>query len=372
MPVFQAEVLGVGSLRVGIVGLPNAGKTTLFNALSRAGANVAPYPFTTVDPNIGVAPFQDPRLERVADLAACPRRTPATVNFVDIAGLVKGASRGEGLGNQFLAEIREVDAVVHVVRVFEAPDVSHSCGTIDPLRDAELIETELRLADLEVLARSLAKARQAAKSGARDKVERVKRLEELESLIGGEGPLSPLTCPGALQAAITETGLISLKPTMIVLNVGENQRGEAVGGISRWAAERGYPLLAVNAEIEAELAELDPGEAEEYAREMGVEEGSLSRIVRASYQLLGLITFFSIDSGECKAWPVPSGSRAAYAAGRIHTDFEKGFVKAEVVHYEDFVSCGSFSAAREAGSLRIEGRDYVVQDGDVIHFKFAT
>ncbi|MBU1671075.1 MAG: redox-regulated ATPase YchF [Actinobacteria bacterium] len=364
----------MSSLRVGIVGLPNAGKTTLFNALSRAGAAVASYPFTTVEPNVGVVPMPDPRLEAVAELAECERRVPAMVRFVDIAGLVEGASRGEGLGNRFLANIREVDAVVHVVRGFESGNVAHVAGALDPVRDAELIETELRLADIEVLGREIHKAKAAAKSGSRDKIARLEGLEALEALIEAPGTIDRIRASGVADSCALEAGLLSMKPTLVVLNVGED--AGAAEGLARelgvWAAERGQPVLTVNAEIEAELAELEPDEAAEFEEAMGIAEESLARVVKASYQLLGLITFFSIDSGECRAWPVPVGCRADAAAGCIHTDFERGFVKAEVVHQEDFLSCGCFATARESGALRLEGRDYLVQDGDVIHFKFAT
>jgi len=361
-------------LQVGIVGLPNAGKTTLFNALCKAGALVAAYPFTTVDPNVGVVAVPDPRLYEVADLAGCDRRVPATVGFVDIAGLVEGASKGEGLGNRFLANIREVDAVVHVIRAFEASSVSHVTGSIDPVRDAELIETELRLSDIEVLGRMIDKAKRDAKSGDRECRTRVERLSALDGLIGEDCLTGGLIAEKGLDEAAAEAGLLSLKPTLIALNVGEavEARQRFEGEISAWAQVRDFPVVTVNAEIEAELSELEPDEAAEFEQEMGIEEESLSRVVRASYGLLGLMTFFSVDSGECRAWPIPKGSHASYAAGRIHTDFEKGFVKAEVVHYGDFISCGCFSTAREVGALRVEGRDYVVEDGDVIHFKFAT
>lgn len=365
----------MSSLQVGIVGLPNAGKTTLFNALSRAGAAVAAYPFTTVEPNVGIVAVPDLRLDAVADLAGCERRVPATFRFVDIAGLVEGAGKGEGLGNRFLANIREVDAVVHVVRAFEATGVSHVVGDIDPVRDAELIETELRLADLEVLGRLMSKARRDAKSGDRESKSRLERLQSFEAVIGGDGCI---TDRGGLDMGLgdpaPESGLLSLKPTLIVLNTGEDVEESAryEGEVRKWAQARGMPVLVVNAEIEAELSELEPDEAAEFETEMGIEEESLARVVRASYELLGLITFFSIDSGECRAWPIPEGAHADYAAGRIHTDFEKGFVKAEAVHYRDFLDCGSFTAARDAGRLRLEGRDYIVRDGDVIHFKFAT
>lgn len=364
----------MSSLKVGIVGLPNVGKTTLFNALSKVGAQVASYPFTTVEPNVGVVPVPDERLAKVADLAGCRKRVPSSVQFVDIAGLVEGASKGEGLGNRFLANIREVDAVLHVIRAFEISDVSHVSGGVDPVRDAELIETELKVADLEVLSRMISKARQAAKSGDKVCLARVKALESLEEIIS-EGDTAGYDKARDLEAEMDPgSGLISLKPSIIILNTGEEgaRSDEYSHGIREWAAVRGMPVLEVCAKVESELAELDPEEALEFEREMGIAEESLDRIVWASYELLGLITFFSIDSGECRAWPVPKGTHAQAAAGQIHTDFEKGFVKAEIVHYPDFVSCGCFSAARDAGSLRVEGRDYVVCDGDVIHFKFTS
>jgi GTP-binding protein YchF len=363
----------LASLRVGIVGLPNAGKTTLFNALSRAGAQVASYPFTTVEPNVGVVPVPDSRLAAVADLAACERRVPATVSFVDIAGLVEGASRGEGLGNKFLGNIRDVDAVLHVVRAFGVSEVTHVAGDIDPVRDADLIETELRLADLETLARELSRARQAAKSGDRQCRARVDCLAAAERAVDEDVSDRELLA-ARLEQYVPEVRLLSLKPALLVLNVGENA-DEAVDherSMREWAAARGTGFVAVNAEIEAELGELEPEEASEFGGEMGITADSLERVAREAYRMLGLITFFSIDSGECRAWPVPDGVTASYAAGRIHTDFERGFVKAEVVHQQDFMACGCFNAARDAGSLRIEGRDYIVQDGDVIHFKFAT
>lgn len=363
----------MSTLRVGIVGLPNAGKTTLFNALSRAGALVASYPFTTVEPNVGVVPVPDDRLESVASLADCERRVPATVRFVDIAGLVEGASKGEGLGNKFLGNIRDVDAVLHVVRAFDAPDVSHVAGDTDPVRDAELIETELRLADLDALGRELSKARQAAKSGDRDCRARVECIESVQTAMSEDTVTNSELLSSKLSQYAPEARLLTLKPTVIALNVGEGGGSEEhISAMQDWANRRGQPLVIVNAEIEAELAELEHEEALEFEAEMGIEEESLASVVRESYGILGLITFFSIDSGECRAWSIPAGTTARSAAGKIHSDMEHGFVKAEVVHQDDFVACGCFTSARDTGALRVEGRDYIVQDGDVIHFKFAT
>jgi GTP-binding protein YchF len=284
------------------------------------------------------------------------------VSFVDIAGLVEGASRGEGLGNKFLGNIRDVDAVLHVVRAFGVSEVTHVAGDIDPVRDADLIETELRLADLETLARELSRARQAAKSGDRQCRARVDCLAAAERAVDEDVSDRELLA-ARLEQYVPEVRLLSLKPALLVLNVGENA-DEAVDherSMREWAAARGTGFVAVNAEIEAELGELEPEEASEFGGEMGITADSLERVAREAYRMLGLITFFSID-----------GVTASYAAGRIHTDFERGFVKAEVVHQQDFMACGCFNAARDAGSLRIEGRDYIVQDGDVIHFKFAT
>lgn len=361
----------LSTLKVGIVGLPNAGKTTLFNALSRAGAQVAPYPFTTVEPNVGIAFVPDERLYKVADLAGCEKRVPATVRFIDVAGLVEGASKGEGLGNLFLSHIRGVDAILHVVRAFEGSEVSYAAGGTNPLRDVELIDTELRLADLEILEREIEKVKRAAKSGKKEEKAKLEGLMGLERIVENETAPAKEVVSRKLLDYLPEAGLLTIKPMMIVLNVGDEFIEGTEKEIAVWAGEREIPLVKVNAEVEAELAELEPEEAEEFKSEMGVGEASLETIMRSSYQMLGLITFFSIDSGECRGWSTPKGSTASEAAGRIHSDFEKGFVKAEVVHYHDFTSCGSFASAREKGLLKVEGRDYVVCDGDVIHFKFA-
>ncbi|MBN2168717.1 MAG: redox-regulated ATPase YchF [Actinobacteria bacterium] len=364
----------MSSLGVGIVGLPNTGKTTLFNALSRAGAQVASYPFATKEPNVGVVTVPDSRLEEFAEITESARMVPATVRFIDIAGLAMGASKGEGLGNRFLAGIREVDAIVHVVRGFEEDGVSCGSGEADPVRDVELLETELLLSDLEILGRELTKARKAAKKGAAECSERVAALEKIEEEISSEIVTDRKSIALELSRLAPDMGLLTLKPTLIVLNVDESNSGSGSheSGLREWAEPRGIPVLVVNALIEAELAELDLEDAALFAEEMGIKEESLARIARASYDLLGLITFFTVGPDESKAWPIRNGSTAAQAAGKIHTDFERGFIKAEVVSRDDFVSSRSFSAAREAGTFRLEGRDYIVQDGDVIVFKFAT
>jgi len=363
----------MSSLQVGIVGFPNSGKSTLLNALSNAGAQVAPYPFTTVDPNIGVVPVPDERLGRVAELAQCSEVVPATVRFIDIAGLVEGASRGEGLGNRFLASIREVDAIVHVIRCFESEAVSHVAGSIDPERDAELIETELRLADLDVLERAISKASRDAKSGKPDAKARLEGLHRVAEIISGDEGTKFKEARAIAHEFAKDLGLICIKPAIVVLNFGHEGVDDAIKAkMQKWADYRGFPLLAINAEIESEISELDPAEADEYRQAMGIGESGLGKVVRESYRILGLITFFSVDSEICRAWPIPEGTCALDAAGKIHTDFMRGFIKADVVHYDDFLRTGSFSIAREKGCLLVEGKEYKVCDGDVIHFKFAT
>ena len=362
------------SLNIGIVGLPNVGKTTIFNAIGRGHAQVAAYPFTTVEPNVGTVMVPDDRLELIAKTAGSDRLVPATVRFVDIAGLVEGASKGEGLGNRFLANIREVDAVMHVVRAFEDPDISHVAGSVDPLHDAELVLTELALADLETLERRKAKTARASKAGDAVLKKELAVLEELGSVLEGGKP-PPASSLSAEQLALAqELSLLCFKPVMVVLNLGEGagDSEEAYVDLVAWAKGRGYQVVGISGKVEAELSELEPGEAREFMEEMGVDEGGLEKVIRTGYDLLGLMTFFTIDSGECKAWPILRGSHASGAAGKIHTDMEKGFVRAEVVGYEKFLSSGSMREAREEGELQVEGRDYVVQDGDIIHFKFTS
>ncbi|HEY5527683.1 MAG TPA: redox-regulated ATPase YchF [Candidatus Anoxymicrobiaceae bacterium] len=364
----------MSSLEVGIVGLPNSGKTTMFNALSRSGALVASYPYATIEPNVRVVPVCDFRLNEFARLTESARIVPATVRFVDIPGLAEGASHGEGIGNRFLSSIRDVDAVVHVVRGFKRCDGSQQENAIDPVRDVELIETELLLYDLEIIGREISKARRLAKTGTQNCMDRVGALERIEEALSSETISNRASIARELELLAPDMKLLILKPTLLVLNVDEQCEDSARNEreLREWAEPSGMRVLPVNALVEAELAELDPEDAELFAEEMGIEEGSLDRIVSASYEMLGLITFFTTGPDESRAWPIRAGLTACQAAGKIHSDFELGFVKAEVVHQDDFLSAGSFPTAREAGTFRLEGREYVVQDGDVIVFKFAT
>jgi GTP-binding protein YchF len=364
----------MASLAVGIVGLPNSGKTALFKALSGTGSLVASYAYATIEPNVSVVPVADGRLDEFAHLTFSDRTVPATVRFVDIAGLAEGASRGEGIGNRFLSNIRDVDAIVHVVRGFRRSDSAEPADSIDPVRDVELIETELRLYDLEILGRELSKARNLAKKGAKDLVERVKALERIEEVLSSEILSDRAAIARELELLAPDMKLLILKPTLLVLNIDEpcEDADRHEGELREWAEANGMRVLTVNALVEAELAELEREDAALFAQEMGIEGESLDRIVTASYDMLGLITFFTVGEDESKAWPIRAGLTACQAAGKIHSDFEQGFVKAEVVHQDDFMCAGSFPAAQKAGTFRLEGREYIVQDGDVIVFKFAN
>ncbi|MDR5676470.1 MAG: redox-regulated ATPase YchF [Armatimonadota bacterium] len=355
-------------LSVGIVGLPNAGKSTLFRALTRARVPVAPYPFTTVDPNTGVAAVPDERLDVLARITSAERVVPATVRVVDIAGLVRGAHRGEGLGNRFLAHVREMAALLHVVRAFHHPEVAHVEGHPDPLRDIGVVETELLLADLETVQRRMERVEPRARAGdAQARAERA-ALEEAARALDSGRPAR--TLPAGVREALRPLRLLTDKPVAYVVNVAEGQSDGAVQAVRALAEARGVPVVVACLKVEDELLDLPEEEARAYRDVAGLGEGVLDQVVRTGYRLLDLVTFFTTESREVRAWPVPRGTRAPQAAGAIHSDMERGFVRAEVVAFDDLVRAGSWEAAWQAGKVRLEGRDYQVREGDVITFRF--
>ncbi len=359
-------------LSVGIVGLPNAGKSTLFNALTRAGAAVGNYPFTTIEPNTGVVPVPDPRLEQLAAIFNPPRVIPTTVTFTDIAGLVRGASRGEGLGNQFLGHIRETDAVALVVRCFDDPDVTHVEGSVDPVRDIDLLELELQLADLESVTKRLDRSERTSRLQKDHAEEDIAVLRRVREHLDSGQPVRTMGLTKEQQAPLRDLFLLTAKPILVVANVDENDpAGAAVLRRVEERAERsGGEAVAVSARIESELSELDAEDQREFLASLGLEEPGLNRLARSAYHLLALITFFTAGEKEVRAWTVRRGETALDAAAEIHTDFAKGFIRAEVVSAADLIAAGSYAAVREQGRLRLEGRDYLVQDGDVMHFRF--
>jgi len=359
-------------IRCGIVGLPNVGKSTLFNALTRAQVAAENYPFCTIDPNVGVVPVPDPRLAQLAAIAQPEKIVPTTVEFVDIAGLVAGASQGEGLGNQFLSHIREVDAIAHVVRCFESGDVIHVAGKIDPLSDVETIDTELALADLATLEKGLERATKAAKSGEQDAIRRRVLFERVKVQLNAAQPVRALALTEEERRDLRELQLLTAKPVMYVANVAEHGFGNNpfLAALEKRAAAEGAVVVAVCAAIEAEIAQLEEAERSEFLADLGLKEPGLNRVIRAAYRLLGLQTFFTAGPKEVRAWTVRVGASAPQAAGVIHTDFERGFIRAEVISFPDYLAAKGEAGARDAGKLRLEGKEYVVQEGDVIYFRF--
>ena len=363
-------------MKLGIVGLPNVGKSTLFNSLTKAGAESANYPFCTIDPNVGVVAVPDERLKLLADLYNSAKVTPAVIEFVDIAGLVKGASKGEGLGNQFLANIREVDAIVHVVRCFEDGNVIHVDGSVDPVRDIETINLELIFSDLEILERRIAKT---AKGARMDKT-LAKELELLNSLKAhledGKMAITYQTDDEDEQAWLASYNLLTWKPVIFAANVAEDELADDAAGnahvqaVREYAKETGSGVFVICAQIEEEISELDDDEKAMFLEDLGLTESGLEKLIAASYDLLGLMSYLTAGETETRAWTIKKGTKAPQAAGKIHSDFERGFIRAEVVNYKDLLECGSLAAAKEKGLVGLEGKEYVVQDGDVILFRF--
>ncbi len=358
--------------KCGIVGLPNVGKSTLFNALTRANVEAQNFPFCTIEPNTGIVPMPDPRLDRLVGIVNPAKVIPTTMEFVDIAGLVAGASKGEGLGNQFLGNIRETQAIGHVVRCFEDDQVTHVAETIDPARDIEIINTELQLADLETLERAIDKVHRVAKSGDKEAVARMAVLQRMSDHIDAGKPARTLELSHDEMVEIAPLQLLTAKPVLYIANVEEEgfENNPHLDAVRMIAADEQAEVVAICNKMEAEISELDDEERQEFLTDLGMDEPGLDKVIRAGYRLLGLQTYFTAGPKEARAWTVREGSTAPQAAGIVHTDFEKGFIRAEVVSYDDYVAGNGEIGAKEAGKWRLEGKEYVVQDGDVIHFRF--
>ena len=358
--------------KCGIVGLPNVGKSTLFNALTKAGIAAENFPFCTIEPNSGVVPMPDPRLDQIAALVSPQKVVPTAMEFVDIAGLVAGASKGEGLGNQFLANIRETDAIAHVVRCFEDENVTHVESSIDPARDIDVINTELQLADLDTIARGAARIERVAKSGNKEAKAELDFLQELSAHINEGRPARTMIIPDPMAVLVRDLHLLTMKKVLFIANVDENgfDDNPLLTAVESIAVHEQAEVVAICNKLEAEIAELEDEERSEFLSDLGMSEPGLDRVIRAGYRLLGLQTYFTAGSKEVRAWTVRSGATAPQAASVIHTDFEKGFIRAEVIAFDDFVEGGGEAGAKEAGKWRLEGKDYLVQDGDVVHFRF--
>jgi ribosome-binding ATPase len=360
-------------LSVGIVGLPNVGKSTIFNALTAAGAQSANYPFCTIEPNVGIVPVVDPRLQQIAKLAESKQIVFTDLKVVDIAGLVRGASKGEGLGNQFLANIRETDAILHVVRCFEDPNVVHVEGTVDPERDIEVIETELLLADLDALSKRNDRIGRLARVGQKEYVAQAEALTKAIAAVEKGTPLRAVDFTDQEKEALAELNLITMKPVLYVANVAEGDLGQEtpmLQKVRRVAQEKGGEVVVISGEIESQIAQLPQEERGAFLEDMGLQEPGLDALIRAAYKLLNLETFFTAGPKEARAWTIHRGSKAPQAAGKIHSDFERGFIRAETIAYDDFIKYKGESGAKEVGRLRLEGKEYIVQEGDVLHFRF--